>query len=123
MSNNNSHAGDGLSIITNDKVYFYVDVDEVPCHAWRTALVFAEGFLGWTLVLFNFERYVALQWPFFTRRFIKPRRVAIALIVLFGINILIGLLAIPVFKVISLKVCQSVTKFYNRNIIKKNLNI
>ena len=91
--------------MTNGALYFYVDqISTNWCIVWRMFIHISEGMLGWTLVLFNVERLVALQWPFFMRSFVTPRRVLLELCVLFFLCILLAQLAIPAYQLVPGKV-------------------
>lgn len=90
--------------ITNGAAYFYMDqLSAEWCRAWRVLFHCSEGMLAWTLVLFNAERLVALQWPFFARGFITRGRVLVALVALFLACVLFALLAIPAYQIIPTK--------------------
>ena len=107
--------GDGLYTITNGVFYFYVDqLSNDWCHAWRVLFHLSEGMLGWSLVLINVERLVALQWPFFARGFVTPRRVLSALCALFLLCLLLALLAIQAYQIVPTKVIV-VRIFWRKN--------
>ena len=91
--------------MTNGGLYFYVDqISTNWCRGWRVLLHCSEGMLGWTLVLFNVERLVALQWPFFARSFVTPRRVLVELCAIALFCFLLAFLAIPAYQLVPGKV-------------------
>lgn len=95
----NLFAGDGLYYVTNGTFFFYVDlITNDWCHFWRVLFHFSDGFLFWSINLFNMERLIALQWPFFARRFITTKRVAVVLFVFCVLSLLLSLLAIIAYQ-------------------------